>query len=201
LLQKHFWEGTNKTKGDCHQCRLISFIKMCVLKRFVRYFSRSWCRKQTVALTVRPRTSDTETWASQGKGQFEPEAQKNLTVCCERLPHFCSFLQETSFTWYISVPGACTLLGLWDYQEGANPPPIVAMVMDDARSGAPGNRAASTNRRGVQRIDLGAALENRTATSRLYKMHKNTWLISYFIVQYLLTRSAFKFSASLDVTR
>jgi len=31
------------------------------------------------------------------------------------------------------------------------------MVMDDARSGAPGNRAVSTNRKGVQRIDLGAA--------------------------------------------
>jgi len=67
---------------------------------------------KTVVLTVRPRTSDTEIWASQGKEQFEREAQKNLRVCRECLPHFCSFLQETSFTWYISVPGACTLPGL-----------------------------------------------------------------------------------------
>ena len=176
MLQKHFWEGINKTKGDCHQCRIISFIKMYVLKRFVRYFNRSWCRKQSGVLTVRPKTSDTEIWASQGKEQVEPEAQKNLIVCCECLPHFCSFLQETSFTWYISVPGACILPGLWDYQEEASPPLTVAMVMDDARSGAPGNRVVSTNRRGVQRIDLGAALENRTARSRRYKMHKNTWL-------------------------
>jgi hypothetical protein len=149
---------------------------MPVLKRSVRYFSRSWCRKQTVVLTFRSKTSDTEIWASRSKEEFEPEAQKNPTVCCECLPHFCSFLQETSFTWYITVPGDCTLPGLWDYQEGASPPPTVAMVMDDARSGAPGNRAVSTNRRGVQRIDLGAALENRTARSRRYKMHKNTWL-------------------------
>jgi len=67
---------------------------------------------KTVALVVRPRTSDAEIWASQGKEQFEPEAQKNLILRGECLPHFCSFLKETSFTWYISVPGACTLPGL-----------------------------------------------------------------------------------------
>ena len=95
FVTKTFLEGINKTKRDCNQCRIISFIKMSVLKRSVLYFSRSCYRKQTVVLTVKPKTSDTEIWASQDKEQFEPEAKENLTVCCECLPHFCSFLQET----------------------------------------------------------------------------------------------------------
>jgi hypothetical protein len=41
FVTKTFLEGINKTKGDSRQCRNIRFIKMSVLKRSVRYFSRS----------------------------------------------------------------------------------------------------------------------------------------------------------------
>jgi hypothetical protein len=48
LLKNNFWEIVNKSKGNCHQCRNISFIKTYILKRSVGYFSTSWCHKQTL---------------------------------------------------------------------------------------------------------------------------------------------------------
>jgi hypothetical protein len=33
LLKPLFWDGNKKNKEDCHQCRIISFVKMSIVKR------------------------------------------------------------------------------------------------------------------------------------------------------------------------
>jgi hypothetical protein len=34
VLKTIFSEGINENKGDCHQCHIISVLKMSILKRF-----------------------------------------------------------------------------------------------------------------------------------------------------------------------
>ena len=52
-LMNDIWEGIIKNKGDFHQCRIISFLKISVLKRSVLSFSRSWRHDQTLPYMIR----------------------------------------------------------------------------------------------------------------------------------------------------
>ena len=65
-----------------------------------------------------------------------------VSVKKSRLPHFCIFLQETSFKRYIRSRCLHTALCCQITTRGPAPHPV-AMVMNDAGSGAPGNSAVS----------------------------------------------------------
>jgi hypothetical protein len=139
--------------------------------------------------------------ATLDKEQSEPEAQKNLTVCCECLLHFCSFVQETSYTRYMYIRSRCLHIAriVRLPREGLPPPPprehthTVAMVMDDARSGAPGNSREHQSEKSAMYRPRCSSGESHSKEPAVQDTQKHLTLF-YCVVQYLLTHLSFNSS-------
>jgi len=50
-VKNNILDGINN-KGDCHQCQIINFLKISILKRSIKKYTRSRCHKKTYGTKI-----------------------------------------------------------------------------------------------------------------------------------------------------